>query len=82
MATDPKHNDVATPETKDAPLSEGTLKQVSGGGQDGSDLLIVNNGDGSDFFQTGEPAELTDESSPNGTRSDSEWKYVPVRRTR
>lgn len=81
MSADPKHNHVAAPEAHDEPLSNDTLNRVSGRGQDGSDLLIVNNGDGSDLFGTGEPAELTGESSRNGTRSNSEWKYVPVRRT-
>jgi hypothetical protein len=31
-------------------MDDGELESVAGGGQDGDDLLIVNNGDGSDFF--------------------------------
>ena len=81
MSADPKHDDGAAPKAHDEPLSNDMLNRVSGGGQDGNDLLIVNNGDGSDFFGTGAPTELTGESSPKGTPSDSEWKYVPVRRT-
>jgi hypothetical protein len=62
-------------QTNDQPLPDDVLEQASGGGQDGSDLLIVNNGDGSDFLE-GTSTEDTESSS-----SESEYKYVPVRRT-
>ena len=54
------------PEEQADSLPDEAIENVSGGGQDGSDLLIVNNGDGSDFLES---------------NSGSDYKYVPVRRT-
>jgi hypothetical protein len=61
-------------------LSDGQLDEASGGGQTGSDLLIVNNGDGSDFMRPDESSLRDETPTAESSTSDSEWKYVPVRR--
>ena len=62
-----------TPQTL-VELTESELTSVAGGllsrGQDGSDLLIVNNGDGSDFLEGGEDIDTVQVNGSN-TAGDS-----------